>query len=89
MNRVIQKAIHPLLSTKIFKRTLDSEAADFWILLDLSYSMSRENKLTNAKKALATVYDSIKSTKSPINIRMFGFSTLKRRDSSEKNHVPL
>lgn len=75
ISKAIQKIINPESNAKPFKRNIGKESTDFWVLLDLSGSM-KDARLQMCKNAMASIYDSIKATRNPIGIRMFGFTSV-------------
>ena len=79
--RAIEKIISPNKEVSPFIAHAQKYGTDFYILLDLSGSMHNytrgtgNSRIENAKQALAKIYDTIKSSKTPINLKMFGFGT--------------
>ncbi len=85
MKRLMEKIANPEKDVKPFDTLSDVNGTDFWVMLDLSGSMFFDSKIDNAKEALAKIYDTIKSSKSNIKIKMFGFTT----SSEKENNKPL
>lgn len=88
--RAIEKIISPNKEVSPFIAHAQKYGTDFCILLDLSGSMDNRNKgeeskLNYAKQAVAKIYDTIKSSKTPINLKMFGFGT----DRVGNDYIPV
>ena len=72
MPSVIQKVANPELDIPLYREKRKEGGVEFWIYLDVSGSMSGE-KLENAKRTLATLYDSAENNPN-IKFRLKSFS---------------